>query len=295
MQRSLLSLFAFLALASVSQAQSAQHVAARGDLSSSGVSTHTAGSLGFDTNEYPGDDALPALRRHFAFLAYWLNNPPGSNQNDWHGRREILRRNGFGFVVLMNGRLEAEINHVTKATGATPATLAQTDAAAAITAARREHFPAGTILFLDQEEGGRLTAAQAAYLFAWTEAIVGSGYLPGVYASGQPVNDGGGRTITTAQDIQEHVAAEHLHPIALWVYQDACPPANGCSLEPPPLSSSGTPGVAVWQYAQSPRRRSITSACSKTYASDGNCYIPELPNLMLDLNLADSPDPSHGR
>jgi hypothetical protein len=124
---------------------------------------------------------------------------------------------------------------------------------------------------------------------------VHSGYLPGVYASGQPVDDSPGKTITTVQNIREQVAAQHLSTIAFWVYQDACPPANGCTMQPPPLASSGTPDVAAWQYAQSPRRKEITAACSKTYAADGNCYAPDLPKIMLDLSVAASPDPSHGR
>ncbi len=264
---------------------------------SAAIASHpSAGAYtGFDRNEYPGDGALPTLRTHFAFAGYWLNNPPGSSQNTWQGKREILLRNGFGFLVLVNGRLDAQIAKASKSPDTTAATLAAKDATDAIAAARREHFPAGAILFLDQEEGGRLTIGQAGYLFAWTEAIARSIYRPGVYASGQPVSDGPGKTITTAQDIREHVAVQHLHPIALWVYQDACPPANGCTLQPPPRASSGTPGATVWQYAQSPRRRDITSACSTTYAADGNCYAPELPGLILDLNVADSPDPSHGR
>jgi hypothetical protein len=51
----------------------------------------------------------------------------------------------------------------------------------------------------------------------------------------------------------------------------------------------------VWQYAQSPRRKAITAVCGKTYAADGNCYAPGLPKLFLDLNVAASADPSHGR
>ena len=251
--------------------------------------------VGFDRNEYPGDELLPVLRRHFAYAGYWLNNPPGASFNGWQGKREALLRNGFGFLVLVNGRLDAEIARAGSVRGLTPAALAAIDAADAVAAARREHFPRGTILFLDQEEGGRLTAGQAAYLFEWTEEIVRSGYLPGAYASGQAVSDGPGKTITTAQDIREHESAQHLHPIAVWVYQDACPPANGCVLTPPPLTASGTPGAVAWQYAQSPRRKTITAACGTTYAADGNCYVPELPKLMLDLNVANSSDPSRGR
>lgn len=250
--------------------------------------------LGFDLNLYPGDDALPALRKHFTFAGYWLNTPPGEDSNTWMGKRDTLIHSGFGFLALFNGRLDAEIVKAQRA-HTSPESLGQNDAAAAIAAAQREHFPAHTIIFLDQEEGGRLLDEQAAYLFAWTEAVARSGYLPGVYASGQPVSEGHGHTITTVQDIREQVAAKHLHPVAIFVYQDACPPSNGCTLNPPPIAKSGTPDALVWQYAQSPRRKAITRACAKTYAADGNCYAPGAPKLLLDMSVASSPDPSHGR
>jgi Domain of unknown function (DUF1906) len=251
-------------------------------------------SLGFDLNDYPGDAALPTLRQHFAFTGYWLSNPPGERQNTWIGKRRAILLNNFGFLVLFNGRLDAEIRKAQRS-GINPAALGQKDAGAAIAAAQREQFPAHTILFLDQEEGGRLLPEQSAYLLAWTEAIAQSAYLPGAYVSGQPVPDDPGKTITTAQNIREQVAARHLHPIALFVYQDACPPSNGCTLHPPAISAAGTPDIAAWQYAQSPRRPEITRSCAKTYAPDGNCYAPNLPGLPLDLSVSDSPDPSHGR
>jgi hypothetical protein len=234
------------------------------------------------------------LRRHFAFAGYWLTNPPGEHENGWRGKRDALLRNGFGFLVLANGKTDAQISRVKRA-GTTPGALGAKDAAAAVSAAQREHFPAHTIIFLDQEEGGRLNANQSAYLLAWTEAVAQTGYRPGVYASGQPVEDAPGKTITTIQNIREEVSAQHLHEIAFWVYQDACPPANGCTLQPPPLASSGTPDVTAWQYAQSPRRKEITAACAKTYSPDGNCYAPDLPKLTLDLSVASSTDPSKGR
>jgi len=256
---------------------------------------------GFDANDYPGDALLPALHTHFAFTGYWLTNPPGASQNPWLGKRGILLRNGFGFLVVANGRLDKEILQAARKANP-PAALAQQDAAAAIAAARREGFPPLTILFLDQEEGGRMLPEQAAYLLAWTEAVASSAYRPGLYASGQPVPDGNGpdgkpTTITTIQDIRERVAALHLHPIAFWVAQDACPPANGCVLPPSPAAPglSGTLDASAWQYAQSPRRRSITQACAATYNRDGNCYAPGLTQYQLDLNVSTSPDPSHGR
>src|SRR5215469_11164762 len=53
--------------------------------------------LGFDRNEYPGDDALPVLRKSFAFTGYWLSVPPGAKTNSWQGKRALLQSQGFGF------------------------------------------------------------------------------------------------------------------------------------------------------------------------------------------------------
>ncbi len=253
-----------------------------------------ASYIGFDRNEYPGDAALSTLRQHFSFVGYWLTNPPEEHQNTWQGKRDILLRQGFGFLVLANGRLDAEILK-SQRSGTNAAALGQRDAATAIAAAHREHFPANTILFLDQEEGGRLLSEQMDYLLAWTEAVAHADYLPGVYASGQPVSEGHGQTITTVQDIRARITAQHLHPVALFVYQDACPPSNGCTLRPPAITTSGAPDLAAWQYAQSPRRPEITRTCAKTYGADGNCYAPGLPKLYLDLSVSNSSDPSHGR
>lgn len=249
--------------------------------------------IGFDRNDYPGDAALPALKAHFDYVGYWLTNPPGEQQNSWAGKRSVLRAQGFGFLVLANGKTDAEI----KAGGKDAAGLGRKDGSAAVVAAIREGFVPQTVLFLDQEEGGRMLPEQADYLFGWTEAVAGAGFRPGVYGSGQKVNEGHGQTITTAQDIEAQVASRHLHPVVLWVYQDACPPSNGCTLRPPSLLASGTAGAEVWQYAQSPRRRATTAACAKTYAADGNCYVrdPALAGVFIDLSVAASGDPSHGR
>lgn len=267
---------------------------AQARLASGSVQTTAPSHLGFDRNLYPGDTTLPALRKHFAFTGYWLNNPPGETTNTWLGKRDILLRNGFGFLVLFNGREDAQIVRAQRR-GTKPEVLGRQDATAAIAAAQRERFPAGTILFLDQEEGGRLLPEQAAYLFSWTEAVAASNYKPGVYLSGQPVDDGPGKTITTAEDVRQQIAAKHLHPVALFVYQDACPPSKGCTVTPPAISTVGIAEITAWQYAQSPRRSDITRACAKTYAVDNNCYAPGVPGIYLDMDLAVSGDPSHGR
>ena len=260
----------------------------------SGPISATGQSVGFDRNDYPGDDTMAAMRKDFGFTGYWLTTPPGDDTNTWTGKRELLKQQGWGFLVLANGKLEAEILKAKKA-GTSPTDLGRKDAAGAIAAAKSEEFPAHTIVFLDQEEGGRLTDVQAAYLLAWTEAVAASDFRPGVYASGQRVQDDPGVWIDTVQDIRDRIKKGGLHEVAIFDAQDECPPAPGCTLQAKPLSEAGEPDLVAWQYSQSPRRPSITKSCAKTYALDGNCYAPGFAKEFLDMNVANSPDPSHGR
>jgi hypothetical protein len=253
--------------------------------------------LGFDVNEYPGDAALPSLKQTFAFAGYWLNVPPGAKQNNWTGKRAEFLKNNFGFLVLFNGRLDREL-----ASAQHSSELAAADAKSAIAAAQREGFPAGTIIFLDQEEGGRLLPEQMSYVLSWVDAVSQNGFRAGVYCSGMPAKEGK-TTITTANDIREH---EAHRDISYFVYDDRCPPSPGCvpAKTPPSPAASGVPFAAVWQFAQSPRRHEFTKSCSATYSPDGNCYPPttaataiskQNAGIYLDLDSATSPDPSNGR
>jgi Domain of unknown function (DUF1906) len=284
-------------------APNGQATPAPGAMVDPAIGAVAGGFRGFDANDYPGDDMMRKMRSEhaaFAFTGFWLTNPPGENSNSWKGKRTLLREQGWGFLALANGRLDAEILKAQKK-GTSPAALARKDAAVAIAAARSEGFPPHTILFLDQEEGGILLPEQAAYLLFWTETVASSDYRPGVYASGQPVPNGPGQTITTIEDIRAHVVKTHLHPIAMFAAQDACPPAPGCTVNAKPLSSAGlitlspSGDLIAWQYSQSPRRPELTRSCANTYAADGNCYAPGVPTVLLDMDLASSADPSHGR
>jgi hypothetical protein len=242
--------------------------------------------VGFDRNDYPGDQLLPGLRRTFSYTGYWLNNPPGESSDSWTGKRTILKQTGFGFLILFNGRMDKDLR------GKDAAALGRSDAAAAIAAARRERFPSGAIVFLDQEEGGRLLPEQAAYLFAWVHAVRASQYRPGVYCSGILAPDGPGK-ISTAQDILSHDPQ-----LALWVANDQCPPAPGCVVPQKSLapSANGVPQALVWQYARSPKTE-FARQCGG-FAADSECYAPGLlqsPQTFIDLNVSSSADPSHGR
>ena len=245
--------------------------------------------LGFDANDYPGDEVLPALRHTFTFSGYWLNAPPGAKTNAWTGKRAELLKNGFGFLVLFNGRLAKELQPPVD-----PSDLGARDAELAVAAAQREGFPTGmsTVIYLDIEEGGRMLPPQINYIEGWKSTVESRGFVAGVYCSGMKVKEGKGQTITTADDIHERAPVT-----AYFIYNDACPPSPGCVYlkNPPAPSQSGFPGARVWQFAQSPRRRNFTGRCAATYNSDGNCYPPistAAGRILLDLDSSVSPDPS---
>jgi hypothetical protein len=258
-------------------------------LVASAANAQSGSYYGFDQNIYPGDAALPLLHKHLAYAGYWLNIPPGARINSWKGKRPILVQNGFGFLILYNGRTEAGL----KRSNATA--LAKADGVAAAAAAAREGFPAHAILFLDIEEGGRMVPSEAAYFLAWIKAVRAFGYLPGVYCSGIEVEDDPGKRISTADDIRSRDKE-----VALWIADDVCPPSPGCVIPKGGINveNSGWPDALVWQYAQSPRRAEFTHSCAATYAPDHNCYAPGTPQgekSLLDLNVSTSADPSGGR
>jgi hypothetical protein len=253
------------------------------------------GYLGFDRNDYPGDANLKILRQTFSYSGYWLNNPPGAKTNSWTGKRKILQAAGFGFLVLFNGRTYAEIKSAGDA-----ARLGNSDAAAAVAAARAEGFPLQTILFLDQEQGGRLLPEQRAYLHAWVDGVSAAQFAAGVYCSGIAAKEGSGASIVTAQDIQKNAGGRK---IKYWVVNDSCPPSPGCTTSRKDLlpESSGISFAEVWQFSQSPKRSDFARGCAN-YNKDGNCYPPGIVSprdptqlLPVDLDVAASSDPSHGR
>jgi len=251
-----------------------------------------AGYIGFDRNDYPGDSNLKILRRTFSYSGYWLNNPPGAKTNSWTGKRKTLQAAGFGFLVLFNGRTYAEIKSAGDA-----AKLGNSDAAAAVSAARAEGFPLQTIIFLDQEQGGRLLPEQRAYLHAWVDAMNSAHFAAGVYCSGIASKEGSGAPVVTAEDIRKNAGGRK---IKYWAVNDSCPPSPGCTASRRDLlpESSGISFTEVWQFSQSPKRTDFASGCPANYNKDGNCYPPGVDpaqRLRVDLDVATSSDPSHGR
>ena len=259
--------------------------------------------LGYDRNDYPGDANLKTLHQTFAYTGYWLSPPPDEKTNSWAGHRAAVESAGFGFLVLFNGRLYADLKTAANATR-----LGQSDARAAAAAARREGFPQATIIFLDQEQGGRMLPEQKAYIYAWVDVVTAAGFRAGIYCSGMAAADDG--NVVTAEDIRQHagdpapgdagksarVTQIKTREIVYWAINDACPPAPGCAFpeRPPRPAESGVKFAEVWQFAQSPQRKDVAGRCTN-YSRDGNCNAPGIVGLKIDLNAATSADPSHGR
>lgn len=139
--------------------------------------------------------------------------------------------------MLFNGRLYSELKSVAHATR-----LGNSDAQAATAAARREGFPAHTIIFLDQEQGGRMLPEQKAYIYAWVDAVTAAGFRAGIYCSGVPAQDDG--NVVTAEDIRANAGSR---AIVYWAVNDACPPSDGCvfPVRPPSPAQSGVSGRSL--------------------------------------------------
>jgi hypothetical protein len=247
----------------------------------------SASYLGFDSNDYPGDQNLKALRQTFSYAGYWLSPPPGEKNNAWIGHRSAVDSAGLGFLVLFNGRLYKELKTVARANA-----LGKADAQAAVAAAKREGFPAGVIIFLDQEQGGRMLPAQKAYIYSWIDGVNAAGFGAGIYCSGMAAIDDGG--VITAEDIRKSAGERK---ISYWVTNDACPPSPGCAFprKSPNPAESGVSFAEVWQFAQSPKRPEVAAGCPKNYDRDGSCYAPGVKRFDVDVNVASTADPSRGR
>jgi hypothetical protein len=257
---------------------------------SGGHSEPARGYIGFDRNEYPGDEAMAELRKEFAFSGYWLTPAPGAKTNSWSGKRKVMREHGFGFLLLARGREGSAIHNAAAAQK-----VGIADAREAARNAKAEGFTSGAIIFVDVEEGGRLTEAYHAYLRAWADELVRLGFRPGVYCSGIPVNESGGATIVTADDIR---VKEAPRKFAYWVFNDACPPSPGCvsTANPPLPSASSVKDAAVWQFVRSPREKETAAHCSG-YAGDENCYagVDAARKWHLDMNVSATANPSFAK
>jgi len=242
--------------------------------------------LGFDRNEYPGDEAMASFRKQFVFVGYWLSPPPRGSANNWTGKREKLVSLGYGFALLYAGQPAGSLKGVQRASAA-----GEADAKKAAALAKTEGFGEGWTIFLDIEEGGRFSDSGHAYFRAWAETLAREHYRPGFYCSGMVVNEGGGSKIVSADDIRGNVGPVDA---SYWVFNDSCPPSPGCANAKtlPRPTQSGVGYATVWQISRTPKE--TTARNCPGYAKDNACYaaVDIARKWFVDLDVASSANPS---
>jgi len=182
------------------------------------ASTVTGRHLGFDTSDYPGDDAMQTWKTSapYEWVGYYLP-APCHKDDSWSGKRETLSQMGWGLAVVYvgqqswgkdpakpvrttvkrkvrdkRGRIRTVRHVVTRRLTAAPgadcsaahmsANRGQRDADDAIARTVNEGFASGTVVFLDIERMERIPTAMRDYYLAWTRRVLEDGrYVPGYY------------------------------------------------------------------------------------------------------------------
>jgi hypothetical protein len=242
-----------------------------------GVPTPARGVPGFDTRDYPGAEAMRSWLEAspYRWVGYYLPAPCYTGTT-WSGTREPLRGMGWGFAVLYVGEQDwTQIqpgDTVAAPPGArcTPANLTAAHGAehagAAGEAAAADGFPGGTVIFLNVERVERVSEALATYVRSWTGALLDAGrYTPGLYAHDHNV------PALYALVAEEFAARQRAERAPLWVARQA-----GFDVTRSPAESGYAVAVA-WQGRFNVR---------ETWADT---------TLNIDVNVADSADPSRGR
>jgi hypothetical protein len=235
------------------------------------------GVPGFDTRDYPGREIMQGWWREspYRWVGYYLESPCHP-RNTWMGRRAEIRAIGWGIALLYVGEQDwSQISAVPRGPGAdpegaprctqenlTPQHAADHGAEADLLAAA-EGFPAGTVVYLNVERVERVSPELAAYVGAWTAALLERGrYVPGVYAHGR-----------NAQELTAIMQAEFQRrgisgAPPLWVASSA-----GFDLARWP-ADSGFPNAVIWQGVFNTR---------ETYGG---------ASLLIDVNVAVNQTPS---
>lgn len=175
----------------------------------------TESHLGFDTNIYPGDEAMSAWKRdgEYEWVGYYLD-APCHKDDSWSGKRQHLVDNGWGLAVIYVGQqtwgkrfassAKSTANphahsssrshkrrsaHRMRRSSKTPVANASDrcsaafvnaahgtrDAADAVAEARQQGFPRGTVVFLDVEYMDVLPQPMRDYYRAWAAAMLADG------------------------------------------------------------------------------------------------------------------------
>jgi len=132
---------------------------------------------GFDTDIFPGFDAMAALRPCFDVTGYYLRAPSHPDQS-WSGKLEGLR-------ALKYGLLPTYVAQQTVGPGSHIVTAEQgaIDGAEAAAFMAGQEFAPRSRVFLDLENGPPFGGQQPAYVAAVVKAVEAGGMTPACYVS----------------------------------------------------------------------------------------------------------------
>jgi hypothetical protein len=228
---------------------------------------------GFDTWQYPGEEALQAWRDDspYQWVGFYLP-APCRRDSSWVGQRQAIERLGWGMAVVYVGQQVFEGQPATNdlpperilcsRTLLTPA-QGRLDAQDAVAETLREGFQPGFTIYLNVERVSAVTDSLAAYYQEWNREVLRDGrFMPGTYAHQINAAD----LFALAQEAYR--AAGRAGDPPFWVAG-----GSGFALDQPP-TAAGFPFADVWQGALDVQR---------TYGG---------VTLQIDENTARSPSPS---
>lgn len=138
----------------------------------------------------------------------------------------------------------------------------RTDAQDAADLAREAGFTdSGTILYLDIEPGGTLSADFLNYIYGWADELYTgtSEFWPGFYCHKGVVSQ-----------VKTKLGSDYTNRTTYWAYYPCCDVAPGCDpdadIEP---TDCGSADATLWQYARSPLE---CGSSGTTVTCDGKGY-----------------------
>ena len=233
------------------------------------TSSSAASFLGFDRNDYPGDQNLPALRQTFSFAGY-----PRLNDSSRRKFKQLERQAANSQLCWIRIPGAVQWQALCRSEIRFP-----NDGARDIRRdSRGRRRPSRRISRATLLSSSIRSRADACYPSRKPTSMPGSmGHrcrvsAPGIYCSGIAAKKTTG-DIVTADDIRQNAALAR-HCVLRYRRRNVPPHRDARFVKPPNPVESGVSFADVWQFARSPRREVFHGEMSATYLADGNCYPP---------------------
>lgn len=209
---------------------------------------------GFDYFVYPGQTFLDNWwsGTPFYVAGFYLGPAPAHEDDSYMDKKAEMEGIGYGLIPIYVGRQSTQL---TEANG-------RANAHGAADLAREAGFTSSqTILYLDIEPGGTLSAAFLNYIYGWADELymATTEFWPGFYCHRGVVSQ-----------VKEKLGSSYNTRTTYWAYYPCCDVAPGCDpyavIEP---TDCGSADATLWQYARSPLG---CGASGTTVTCDGKGY-----------------------